>query len=135
MRPLPLAALLALSACGEDRSIPGNSLPNLTVMSETPGDWSDLEGMIGKSPAESGLFEDSPIAVDVNATLGPDLRRFHDAMMRAGPLTREGPLLVARAPDAWLVLEPADHAFRAALRERGQWREWQTPGADVPRPG
>jgi hypothetical protein len=55
-------------------------------------------------------------------------------MMRSGPLVREGPVMVSRGPDAWLVIQPAEHAFRAGLSRNGRWSEWQTPGAEVPRP-
>ena len=131
-----LALLLPLAACSDDKSVPGNSLPDLATMSETPGDWSDLQSMVGRNPTESGLFVDSPVIVDINARLGPAATRFNHLMGDATPLERAGPLLVtrARSGEAWLVLQPADHAFRAGLKENGRWREWQTAGAQVPLP-
>lgn len=103
-------------------------------MSETPGDWSALDAMVGRTPFESGLLESSSVTVDINATLGPEARTFRNAMADAGPLRREGDLLVSRSRSgkAWLVLQPADHAFRAALRTENGWRQWTTPGSDVP---
>lgn len=133
---LPLiVCLLALSSCsGPDKWADNAAVPTLNVTSETPGDWSALSGMIGRRPSESGLIDTSAISVDLNALLGPDKQAFRSAMMRAGPLTRQGDLLVARSPDGWLVIQPEEHAMRAALRRGGRVQEWQTPGTDVPAP-
>jgi hypothetical protein len=126
---------LLLAACSNgDKWAENAATPSLNVLSEAPGDWSGLESMVGRRPSESGLFEGSPISVDLNARLGEAAKPYRDAMMSAGPLTRQGNLLVSRAPDAWLVLDPEDHAFRAALRRNGRVEEWQTAGADVPAP-
>ena len=137
MRTPFLAIFLLLTACKRDDQIAAQNvvMPPLEVASETPGDWSALNTLVGRVPAESGLLENSPVSVDLNASLGPDLPAYRAAMMRAGPLQRSGDMLVTRAPDAWLVLQPADHAFRAGLRRGGSWQEWQTPASEVPRPG
>lgn len=136
MRMLLLSTVLLLGACKRDNQIAADNvvMPPLSVASETPGDWSALDSLVGRAPAESGLLENSPINVDLNARLGPNLPAFRAAMMRAGPLQRSGDALVTRAPDAWLVLQPSDHAFRAALRRGNGWQEWQTPASEVPRP-
>lgn len=134
IRPFLALLLLLPSACGPDQVAENAAVPPLEVTSETPGDWSALEEMVGRTPAESGLIDKSPISVDLTAKLGPDLAAWRSAMMRAGPLRREGNLMVAQAPDAWLVLQPADHAMRLALRSGSSWREWETAGAAVPRP-
>jgi len=133
MRLLLIASLIALAACSNsDKWADNAATPSLNTLSEAPGDWSALSGMIGRRPSESGLIENSPISIDLNARLGPDAKSYRDAMMRAGPLSREGDLLVARGPEASLVIQPAEHAFRASLRRGGQVQEWQTPGANVP---
>lgn len=131
---LPLLALGAAACGGGDDKVAANeAMPSLTTMTEQPGDWSALAGMVGRRPAESGLVDNnSPISVDLNARLGRDAAAFRNAMMPAGPLERQGDLMVARAPDAWLVIQPDEHAFRAALRKGSGWQEWQTPGASVP---
>ena len=98
------------------------------------GDWTKLDGMIDRRPSESGLFDNSPITVDTNARLGPSAKAYRDAMMAAGPLTRQGNYLVAKGPAAWLVLDPEGHAFHAGLIRNGRLEEWQTAGTDVPRP-
>jgi hypothetical protein len=134
IRPVLALLLLLPAACGPAQVAENAAVPPLNVINETPGDWSDLDLMVGKVPADSGLIDKSPISVDLTAKLGPDLEAWRSAMMKAGPLKREGNLLVARAPDAWLVLLPADHAMRLALRSGSSWREWETAGANVPRP-
>ncbi len=134
--PILIAALLLPIAACDKEEVPGNSLPDLATMSETPGDWSDLNLMVGRNPSESGLFVDSPVIVDVDSTLGPDAAAFRHQMGDSTPLAKEGRLLVtrARSGEAWLVLQPADHAFRAGMRKNGKWQQWQTAGAEVPLP-
>ena len=134
MRLLLPALAFALSACGSERVANNAAVPQLADMTENPGDWSALELMVGRTPGDSGLLDSSPISVDLTAKLGPHGEAYRSAMMRAGPLTRRGGLLVARAPDAWLILQPADHAMRLALKTPTGWREWQTAGANVPLP-
>lgn len=133
LTPLLLAA--ALAACSNDDKWAKNSaMPELDQLSEVPGDWSELEGMIGRRPSESGLIDSSAISTDLEARLGAAATPYRNAMMAAGPLTRRGALLVAEAPEAWLVLDPAGHAFRAGLTRDGRTEEWHTAGAELPRP-
>lgn len=136
MRFLALLLLAAAStACSKsDKWADNAATPSLNQIAEAPGDWSALEGMVGRRPSESGLIENSPVTVDINARLGPAAQGYRDAMMRAGPLERRGALMVAKGPDAWLVLDPAGHAFHAGLLRGGKWQDWQTAGADVPAP-
>jgi hypothetical protein len=134
-RILLVLPILMAAACSGNEKVPGNgAVPSLEVMSETPGDWSALNSMVGRTPFESGLLESSPVIVDMNATMGPEARNFRNAMADAGPLRRQGEYLVSRSRSgkAWLVLQPADHAFRAALQTEKGWRQWSTPGAEVP---
>ena len=136
MRSLLLITLpILLAACGSgDKWADNVATPPLETIAEAPGDWSALDGMIGRRPSESGLIDSSAVSTDLNSTIGPSVGAYRNAMMAAGPLTRRGEYLVSRAPDAWLVLDPAGHAFRAALRRGGRWEEWHTPGADLPGP-
>jgi hypothetical protein len=135
LAPFLLAA--ALAACSNDAPDPANDnfvVPSLNQMAEAPGDWTALNGMINRRPSESGLFDNSPITVDINARLGSSAKAYRDAMMAAGPLVRQGKYLVSKGPDAWLVLDPAEHAFHAGLSRNGRLEEWQTAGTSVPRP-
>ncbi|UUR06933.1 hypothetical protein [Sphingomonas glaciei] len=130
-----LLLVVSLSACsGEDKWADNSVTPSLNQMAEAPGDWTALDGMVGRRPSESGLIDTSTISVDLNARLGASAKAYRNAMMAAGPLTRRGKYMVAEAPDAWLVLDPEGHAFRAGLRRNGQVEEWSTAGAEVPRP-
>jgi hypothetical protein len=127
--------MLLLGACREQPKPAGKPvMPPVTTVSETPGEWTDLYRLVGRAPIESGLLETSPAAVDLSSALGRDLSSFRAALMQAGPLTQVGPLLVTRSPEAWLVLDPEDHAFRAGLKGPRGWREWHTAGSDVPVP-
>ncbi|GAA4000796.1 hypothetical protein [Sphingomonas humi] len=135
MRILALLLAAALSACSkQDKWADNVATPPLNVIAEAPGDWTALDGMIGRRPSESGLVENSPISVDLEARLGPDAQTYRNAMMRSGPLQRSGLLMVSKGPDAWLVIDPEQHAFRAGLLREGRWQDWHTAGTDLPRP-
>jgi hypothetical protein len=138
MRVTLLLFPLLLAACRDEpepaAAAAANAVPPLERVSEKPGEWNGLDGLVGRTPMDSGLIESSSVSVDLSSALGPDLSAFQAAMMRAGPLTRLGPLLVTRADNAWLVLHPADRAFHAALLGPEGWREWHTAGAEVPIP-
>ena len=132
---MPLLTLAA-AACGSDTFAENAIPPALNAGTEAGGDWSPLQHMAGRAPAESGLFVNSPITTDLNAMVGPDLARYRAAMATGSPLTRQGPVLVtaARGGDAYLVIHPADHAMEAGLKGPGGWRTWTTPGASRPPP-
>jgi len=137
MKPLPILLAILTAACNQNDTIAQNAaMPPLNVASETPGDWSDLRLLAGRTPADSGLFEDSPITVDLNAMLGRDAITYRRAIEGGSVLTPVGPVLVTLAPDrrAYLVIYPADHALEAGLKTATGWRRWNTPGSDVPRP-
>ena len=138
MKPaLSIAFALLLAACGNDDQVASNGpLPDLATMSETPGDWSALDGLIGRTPADSGLFVASPITVDLNAMLGPSAGLYRTAMGNASRLDRLGSVLVTigEGGQAFLTIQPADHAIEAGIRIQGRWRLFHTPGAQVPRP-
>lgn len=128
---------LFLAACSNDGNIAENAVtPPLNVTSETPGDWSELAGMIGRTPAASGLFEKSPVTIDLNALLGPDAIRYRRAAETGSALVKDGPVLVTVGGDrtSYLVILPSDHAISAGLKQNGRWRVWTTPAAQVPEP-
>jgi hypothetical protein len=105
-------------------------------MAETSGDWSRLAQALGRTPAESGLLQNSDISVDLNSLLGPDLEEFRVALGDATPLSRDGSALVTvgRSGNAYLVIVPADLALEAGLRRGGSWRRYVTSGAEIVRP-
>jgi hypothetical protein len=126
-----------VAACGGDDKIANNAVvPDLGTMTEAPGDWSALEQLVDRTPAESGLLQQSPITVDLNALLGADVGRFRLQMGRGSPLTRENGVLVTVGDGgaAYLVLQPGDHALEAGLKKPDGWQRYVTPGATVPTP-
>jgi hypothetical protein len=133
---MPLIALSAACNSNADTIAEDAIPPALNLGTEAGGDWSPLQHMAGRPPAESGLLINSPITTDLNALLGRDLARYRDAMATGSTVAREGAVMVtaARAGDAYLVIHPADHALEAGLKGPDGWRTWTTPGARVPRP-
>ena len=134
-----MLALLALAAssCGGPDTIAANAVaPDLNLMASTEGDWSGLAGALNRTPAESGLLRGSDISVDLNALLGRDQEAFRLALGDATPLAREGELLVTvgRSGNAYLLIDPADHALEAGLKRAGNWQQYRTPGSDIARP-
>jgi hypothetical protein len=131
------AAATLLAACGNNNTVAANAVvPDLNTTSEAPGDWSALSHAVGQTPAASGLLQQSPITVDLNALLGPNAEAFRLALGDATPLRREGELLVTMAQTgrAYLVLHPAEHAIAAGFRQGTGWRSYRTPGTNVALP-
>ena len=135
--PATLFAALLLAACSSGGNIAENTAgPPLDAIGERPGDWSRLAGAVGRTPAASGLFENSAITVDLNALLGAEAGAYRSAAETGSALVREGPVLVTIGGDrtSFLVILPGDHALHAGLKRPGGWKTWTTPGAEVPLP-
>lgn len=131
------AALVLLGGCSSHDVIADNAAaPPLNAMAETPGGWEALAGMVGRTPADSGLFQNSAILTDLDALLGADAERFKQAASAGTPLTRIGPVLETIANDrtTFVTILPADHALQAGMKQNGRWRLWTTPAAKVPQP-
>ena len=136
---LAAAAAIGLAACGNDAvAARDGPLPNLSEMVETSGDWSLLNAFVDRPQAESDLLKQSPITVDLNAMLGPRIFDYRERMAAAGPLVRNGPMLVSVTPPgpdaAYLMIEPADNAIEAGWRESGRWHVERTAGTAMRRP-
>jgi len=133
----PAAAVLLLAGCSSHGNIADNAAaPPLNVITETPGGWEALSGMVGRTPADSGLFQNSAIIVDLDALLGPDAEKYKLAASAGTALTRDGPVLVTIASDhsTFLTILPDDHALQAGMKRNGKWQLWTTPAASVPQP-
>ncbi len=136
---LAAAAVIGLAACGSsavaDRDAP---VPNLSETVETRGDWSLLNVLVDRPPAESELLMQSPITVDLNAMLGPRVFDYRKRMVAAGPLVRNGTMLVSVTPPgpnaAYLVIEPSDNVLEAGWRRSGRWHVERTAGTTMRRP-
>ena len=134
--PASLFAALLLAACSSGGNFAENTAGPPDAISEQPGDWSGLLSTVGRTPADSGLLQQSPISVDLNALLGADAAAYRAAAETGSALVREGPVLVTIGGDrsSYLVIMPSDHALHAGLRTAGGWKRWTTPGAEVPLP-
>jgi hypothetical protein len=132
----PVLTGLLLGACSSGGNIANNSVAPPEVVTETPGDWSALGGMIGRTPAASGLFANSAVNVDLDALLGRAAEHYKRAAETGSPLTREGPVLVTIGGDrtTYLIILPADHSLQAGFKQNGKWQVWTTPAAQVPQP-
>jgi hypothetical protein len=136
-RCIPLILLCSLAACGRGEELAANAqTPDLETMVETPGDWSALAQAMGRTPADSGLLQQSPIITDLDALLGGRAKDYRLALGDATPLQREGGVLVTigKSGRAWLVIAPGDHALAAGLKDGDEWQRFETPGAQVPLP-
>lgn len=133
---IPLLAMAAASCGGPDTVARNAVAPDLNMMAATEGDWSGLAKAVGRTPADSGLLQNSDISVDLNALLGADVEAFRLALGNATPLAREGPALVTvgRSGNAYLLIDPADHALEAGLKRGATWQQYRTPGSEITRP-
>ncbi len=136
---LAAAAVIGLAACGSDAVADRDGpVPNLSEMVETQGDWSLLNVLVDRPPAESELLMQSPITVDLNAMLGPRIFDYRKRMAVAGPLVRNGTMMVSVTPPgpdaAYLMIEPGDNVIEAGWRESGRWHVERTAGTAMRRP-
>ena len=139
VRAVAAVAVIALPACDGGAVADRNAkVPNLNEMVETQPDWSLLEVLANRRPAESELLMQSPITVDLNAMMGSKIFGYRKQMAVAGPLTRNGTMLVSvTAPGphaAYLMIEPAKFAIEAGWRESGRWHVERTAGTALRRP-
>ena len=136
---LAAATVISLAACSDDAVADRDGpVPNLSEMAETPGDWSLLNAFVDRPQADSDLFKQSPITVDLNAMLGPRIFDYRKRMAAAGPLVRNGTMLVSVTPPgpdaAYLMIEPGDNVIEAGWRESGRWHVERTAGTAMRRP-
>ena len=133
---LAAAAVIGLAACGSDAVADRDGpVPNLSEMVEPHGDWSLLNVLVDRPPAQSELLKQSPITVDLNALVGARIFDYRERMAAAGPLVRNGTMLVSVTPSgpdaAYLMIEPKDNAIEAGWRESGRWHVERTGACGV----
>ena len=139
VRSLAAAAVVGLAACNSGAVADRNTrVPNLNEMVDTQPDWSLLKVLTNRRPAESELLMQSPITGDLNAMMGPKIFGYRKQMAVAGPLLRDGTMLISvTAPGphaAYLIIEPAEFAIEAGWRESGCWHVERTAGTALRRP-
>lgn len=137
-----LGACLVLAACGQPADKPAEkvAVPAAPVAA-APSDWSSLEGLVGKYPVDSKLFEDSPIVPGLKALLGDRLETFKINTQTSGPLQKDGVLFVTGnkphnggSDQAYLMVDPATQAMEVGLWEAGKLSVFTTPGAKLVKP-
>ena len=138
-----LGACLVLAACGQPAGKPAEkaAAPAAAPVAAAPADWSSLEGLVGKYPADSKLFEDSPIVPGLKALLGERFETFKVNTQTSGPLQKDGVLFVTGnkphnggADQAYLLIDPATQAMEVGLWEAGKLSVFTTPGAKLAKP-
>lgn len=139
-RTLLFSVVVLVSAgCSDDPIAErGTPLPDLNEITEPIGDWSLLSVLVDRRPADSQLLLQSPITVDLNAVVGPGVFDYRQRMAKAGPLVRDGELLVAVTPQgpdaAYLVIDEPQRAIEAGWKKDGRWHVERTAGSEIRRP-
>lgn len=147
-----LGACLLLAACGQPASKsaekapqaapPAAASPAPAPVAAATADWSSLNGLVGKYPPDSKLFEDSPIVPGLKALLGDKFDTFKINTQTSGPLQNENGVLFVTgnkphnggSDQAYLLIDPATQAMEVGLWEAGKLGVFTTPGAKLAKP-
>lgn len=145
---LVLGACLTLAACGQPQQKAQEEAASAPAAAPAPApappaaDWASLEGLIGKYPPESRIFEDSAVAPELNTLLGPKLEVLKTNTQTSGPLKKEGGVYYLTgnkqheggSNEAYVLIDPATKAIEVGLRENGTLSVHATPGATIAKP-
>lgn len=149
---LYLGAALLLAACGDKAAKPpaeapapaaSQTTPPTPVPTTAPDAWASLDGLIGKYPADTGLFDTSVIAPDLKALLGDRFAAFKTNMQVGAPLLKDGEVLYTTGNKvheggsemAYLLVDPAQHALEVGLWRGGKLETLTRPaGATIAKP-
>lgn len=147
MRPILTACLpmLLLAACNQpaEQSVGAAGAEQTSApATANADDWAALDQMVGQYPAESGLFDHSPIAAPLAALLGDKLAVLKTNSATVAPLQRAGNILYtsgnkahAGGSDAfYLLVDPSAHAIEVGLWEAGRLSVYKSPGANITKP-
>lgn len=139
-----LAACLTLAACGQPQQKAEEKAAQAPAPAPAPqaADWASLEGLVGKYPSESRVFEDSAVAPELSTLLGPKLEVLKTNTQTSGPLNKEGGVYYLTGNkqhegglnEAYVLIDPATKAIEVGLREAGKLRVYTTPGANIAKP-
>ena len=139
-QPAPAATVAPASTPAPSSPAPG---PASGPPASTPLRWPPLDGLVGKYPSDSGLFETGPIASDLKALLGDRLAAFKTDMQVQSPLQQEGGVLSVSGNKvheggremAYLLIDPAQGALEVGLWTGGVLKTYASPaGAAIARP-
>lgn len=135
----------AVGACGQSsRETPVAAPPPQTAppaaVAPAPQAWGPLDAWVGKYPAESALFEQSPISADLKQLLGDRLAVFQDNMKVSGPLSEENGVLYVSgnkpheggSEQAYLLIEPATRRLEVGLWQARKLSVLRSNGAIAP---
>ncbi|PKP72174.1 MAG: hypothetical protein CVT83_01245 [Alphaproteobacteria bacterium HGW-Alphaproteobacteria-5] len=152
MRSTVLAILfpaMLLTACGRgaDQTAPANTTSrtpedSTSTTTETSGNWAPLDQYVGEHPLQSGLYENSPIALQLESLLGDKLAVLKVNSETAAPLQRDGNVLFTSGnkdneggSDAfYLLVDSSINAVEVGLWEDGKKSVYKTAGSDIPKP-
>lgn len=145
---------MALVACGDNAAAPQPTTPPAVEAPAVPdtattptampitGEWAALQTFVNKSPSQSNLFTDSPIAADLRTLLGDKHAAFLTNMQVESPLQQDGDVLFASgnkqhaggSDQAYLLVHPQTKALEVGLWEAGKLTTYKTDGSNIRKP-
>lgn len=122
--------------------IPKTEVPSVADANRgASGPWSSLGKLVGKKPADSGLFTSSVIAPTLRDLAGSDYDSFMALMSDSTALQGRGVLYVTGKADggtsrdaAYLLIDQANQKLEIGLRRSGGQSVYRSPGAAIPKP-
>lgn len=144
-----LTACLVLAACGradqktaEQAPAPAPEAAPAPAPAAPPADWASLDGLVGKYPPESRIFEDSAVAPQLKTLLGPKLDVLKTNTQTSGPLQKEGGIYYLTgnkqheggSNEAYVLIDPATKALEVGLREDGKLTVYTTSVTKIAKP-
>jgi hypothetical protein len=122
--------------------VPKTEVPSVSESaSDTTGPWSGLDRLVGKKPAETGLFTSSVIAAGLRDLTGDDYDSFMALMNETSALQSKGVLWVtgaaANSPTrdgAYLIIDQKARKLEVGMRRAGVTTVYRSPGTAILRP-
>ncbi len=144
---LPLAAALALAACGKPATPEEPASAPAPAAASQPApvaavDWSSLEALADKYPSDTKLLEASAVTPTLEALLGAKFETLKTNMQTQSPLQRDGGLLYTSGNKqheggvnmAYVLIDPKAKAVEVGLWEGGKLTVYKTDGATLAKP-
>ncbi|KRF00362.1 hypothetical protein ASG87_13600 [Frateuria sp. Soil773] len=142
-----LGATLVLAGCGKPpagdaaQDATAGATPAAASTAPAPADWSSLETLVGRYPADVDLYGRGPLVAPLQRLLGERFARFKANMQVSGPLSRAGDLLYVTGNKpheggeeaGYLLVDPAARQIEVGLWEGGKLGVYRS-GADLADP-